>query len=308
MIISASYRTDIPAFYANWFFARLAAGYCRVQNPYSGRAQRVDLRPDSVTGFVFWTRNFGPFLSHLIELQTFGRPYTAQFTITGYPRMLERAVIDPRNAVDQIRRLSGEVHPKCPIWRYDPILFTDVTSPDFHRRNFEQLAASLEGAVDEVTVSFATIYRKSERNLDAAAARHGFEWSDLGHAEKSTLLADLNAMAAARGMALTVCTQPEFLTGGVGEARCVDAGRLGDIAGQVLTAPQKGNRPGCACHESRDIGAYDTCPHGCVYCYAVRRRDLALNRYQAHDPHAEALVPLPPDQPPLLPLLGETNS
>lgn len=303
MIISASYRTDIPAFYAEWFFARLQAGYCRVQNPYSGRAQTVDLRREAVTGFVFWTRNFGPVLKRLDELRGFERPFSVQFTITNYPRSLEAAVIAPGNAVEQVRRLSAVVHPKCPVWRYDPIVFTDATTPDFHRRNFERLASDLEGSVDEVTVSFATIYRKSERNLDRAAERHGFVWSDLDQSVKAALVGDLAEMARSRGMTLTVCTQPEFLGEGIGEARCVDARRLGAMAGTVLQVPLKGNRPGCACHESRDIGAYDTCPHGCVYCYAVRRRELALRRYQEHDPAADALIPLQPESPAVLPLL-----
>ncbi|MGC4054634.1 MAG: DUF1848 domain-containing protein [Paludibaculum sp.] len=302
MIISASYRTDIPAFYSDWFFGRLRAGYCRVKNPYSGRPQRIDLRPENVSGFVFWTRNFGPCLKRIAELRAFGRPFVVQFTVTNYPKSLEAAVIDPRKAVEQIRRLAQEVHPRCAVWRYDPIVFTDVTSPEFHRRNFQELAAELEGSVDEVTVSFATIYKKSERNLDAAGERHGFEWSDPDHATKAALLEELAQAAASHGMSLTVCTQPQFLSSQMDEARCVDARRLSAMAGVALEIPLKGNRPGCACHESRDIGAYDTCPHGCAYCYAVRRRDLALARYQIHDPDADALIPLEPEQPPVLPL------
>lgn len=302
MIISASYRTDIPAFYSDWFFGRLEAGYCRVKNPYSGRPLRIDLRPESVTGFVFWTRNFGPCLRRVAELQAFGRPFVVQFTVTNYPKSLEAAVIDPRKAVEQIRRLSSEVHPKCPVWRYDPIVFSDGTSLEFHRRNFAELAAKLDGSVDEVTVSFATIYQKSERNLDAAAERHKFEWSDPDHSTKSSLLEELSGIAAAHGMSLTICTQPQFLSSQVEEARCVDARRLSAIAGFNLDVRLKGNRPGCACHESRDIGAYDTCPHGCVYCYAVRHRDVALARYKVHDPAADALIPLEPEQPSILPL------
>ncbi|MGJ5815740.1 DUF1848 domain-containing protein [Paludibaculum fermentans] len=302
MIISASYRTDIPAFYSDWFFARLRAGYCRVKNPYSGRSLRIDLRREKVTSLVFWTRNFGPCLPRLNELLAFGRPFVVQFTVTNYPRSLEAAVIDPHKAVEQIRRLSAEVHPKCPVWRYDPIVCTDVTSLEFHRRNFAELAASLEGSVDEVAVSFATIYQKSERNLDAAAERHGFEWSDPDPSIKAALLEELAATAGAHGMSLTICTQPQFLSSQVNEARCVDARRLGAIAGINLDVPLKGNRPGCACHESRDIGAYDTCPHGCAYCYAVRHRAIALARYKVHDPHDDALIPLEPDQPAILPL------
>ncbi len=297
MIISASYRTDIPAFYAEWFFARLQAGRVLVRNPYSGQAITVDLRPASVTGFVFWTRNFGPVLRRLPDLLGFGRPFTVQFTVTGYPRALEAAVIDPLQAVAQIRRLSAEVHPLCPVWRYDPIVFSSATPPDFHLANFERLAAQLEGATDEVVVSFAQIYRKTRRNLDAAARLHGLEWYDPPDEAKLRLVSQLAAIARSRGIGLTVCTQPQYLAPGAVEARCIDSRRLSRIAGAPLQVPLKGNRPGCACHESRDIGEYDTCPHGCAYCYAVRHRRLALARYRAHRPEDESLLPLAPAGP-----------
>jgi hypothetical protein len=99
----------------------------------------------------------------------------------------------------------------------------------------------------------------------------------------------LTRIASQFGLQLTVCTQPEFVCGGALEARCVDAPRLERMGGFPIAAAQKGTRPGCACHEARDIGDYDTCPHGCIYCYAVRHRRVALARYQAHDPAAESL-------------------
>lgn len=305
MIVSASYRTDIPAFYAEWFLNRVRAGFVRVRNPYSGAPARIDLGRESVAGWVFWTRNFGPLLPALGELRDFGRPFVVQFTVTGYPRALEAAVVEPRRAIEQIRRLAGEVHPRCPVWRYDPIVHSTLTDADFHRRNFESLAARLEGAVDEVVVSFAHIYQKSRRNLDSAAARHRFTWQDPDDEAKLALAAELVEMARARGMQLTLCTQPHYLLAGAAEARCIDARRLGDIAGCPLAARIKGNRPGCACSESRDIGEYDTCPHGCAYCYAVRHRALALSRYQAHNPAADALLELPAVPAPVLPLFDD---
>ncbi|MCX8006324.1 MAG: DUF1848 domain-containing protein, partial [Burkholderiaceae bacterium] len=115
MIVSASYRTDIPAFYAEWFLRRLEEGFALVRNPYSGQLYRVDLRPHRVTGFVFWTRNFGPLLEHLDRLRAFGRPFVVQFTITNYPRAIEPAVIPAEKAAAQMHRLAREVHPLCPV-------------------------------------------------------------------------------------------------------------------------------------------------------------------------------------------------
>jgi len=305
VIVSASYRTDIPAFYAEWFLRRLDEGFALVRNPYSAQMYRVDLRPQRVTGFVFWTRNFGPLLERLDRLRAFGRPFVVQFTITDYPRQIEPAVIPAEKAVAQMHRLAREVHPLCPVWRYDPVLFTSLTPTEFHEQNFARLAAALEGAVDEVVISFAQIYAKSRRNLDAAARRHGFTWTDAPDDAKRELAARLALLARRHGMRLTVCSQPEYLAPGAEEARCVDVRRLARISGEPLEAPLKGNRPGCACHESRDIGEYDTCPHGCLYCYAVRHRRVALARYRAHDPASPSLLPLAEEPPAPLPLLAQ---
>jgi hypothetical protein len=177
------------------------------------------------------------------------------------------------------------------VWRYDTIVFSSLTPPEFHLRNFERLAKAVEGATDEVVVSFAQIYRKTRRNMDAAARRAGFAWEDPEDSLKLSLGAQLAACAGARGMALTVCSQPAFLQPGVEAARCVDARRLEDIGGRPVRARRKGNRPGCGCFESRDIGAYDSCPQGCVYCYAVGSRALARQRFRSHDPQGEFLIP-----------------
>lgn len=289
MIVSASYRTDIPAFYGHWFRNRLAAGYCLVRNPYGGPSYRVSLRPEDVDGFVFWTKNLGPFWPALTELGRRGCPFVVQYSVTAYPRELEGAVVAAARSVEYLRRLAGDYGPRAGVWRYDPIVTTTLTPADFHRQTFDRLAAALEGAVDEVIISFAQIYRKTRRNLEAAARQAGFGWDDPPDAAKRALAADLAAMAAARGMRLSLCGQRELLGEGVADARCVDAARLSDVAGRALTAGAQGHRPACGCFASRDIGAYDTCPHGCVYCYAVQTPARARAGWRAHDPAGEFL-------------------
>ena len=293
MIVSASYKTDIPAFYGDWFMARLEAGFALVANPWGGKPFRVELGPGAVSGFVFWTRNIEPFLGHLAEIRRRGLPFVVQFTATGYPRALESSVIGPEQAAAQVRALAESHGPRAVVWRYDPVLISDLTPPDKHLAVFGALANALEGAVDEAVISFAHIYKKTRRNLDRAAAREGFRWRDPGLAEKRELAAELAGIAASRGMRLTICAQPDHLAGEAAAARCIDAERLSDIAGRPIEAREKGNRPGCKCHQSRDIGAYDTCPHGCVYCYAVSDREAARERFKAHDPAGEFLFPPP---------------
>ncbi|MEQ9327254.1 MAG: DUF1848 domain-containing protein, partial [Rhodospirillales bacterium] len=287
MIVSASYRTDIPAFYAEWFRNRRAAGFAMVRNPYGGKDYRVSLARQDVDAFVFWTRNAAPMLDDFARLHDEGTPFTVTMSILGYPKQLDARVIDTDTAIAQLRRIAA-IHPRGGVWRYDPILVSDLTPPDWHRENFARLSGALAGVVDEVTISFATIYAKSRRNL--ARAFGGREsWRDPEAAEKRELLAELAAIARENGQRLTICSQPDLTGDGVEPARCIDSVRLADAGGRPFKAKTKGNRPGCLCAESRDIGAYDTCPHGCAYCYAVKRREKAIVFARDHDPATERL-------------------
>ncbi|CAO3449586.1 hypothetical protein [Azospirillum argentinense] len=286
MIISASYKTDIPAFYGRWFLNRLEAGHCRMVNPYGGQTYRIGLSRAEVDGFVFWTKNLGPFLPALEEVSERGFPFVVQYSITGLPTALERSVPDAERAVEHMARLCDRWGPRAAVWRYDPIVTANATPPSWHRETFARLAGRMRGLTDEAVVSFLQPYRKTARNLDAA----GVSWRDPDPEEKRALLADLADIAADHGMTLTLCTQPELAgVPGTAPARCVDAQRLSDVAGRPVAAREKGNRPGCLCAESRDIGEYDTCPHGCLYCYAVANRNMAQRRFAAHDPEGEFL-------------------
>lgn len=278
MIVSASYRTDIPAFHAAAFRARLAAGYCDVKNPYGGKPARVALRGPGVDGYVFWTRNAAPFGAALEDVATLGLPIVVQFTVTGYPRALDAHTIRPDAAAAQIAALARTYGARAVVWRYDPVLLTSLTPPAWHRANFARLAAQMAGSVDECIVSAAQMYRKTVRRLDRAAKRHGFDWIEPDPSIERALLVDLAAISGDFGIATTVCSQPHLAAGALDAARCIDAGRLSDIAGRDIVAKTKGNRPGCLCAESRDIGAYDSCAHGCVYCYAVSDHDRAAAR------------------------------
>lgn len=291
MIVSASYRTDIPAFYGDWFRRRLAAGSCRVANPYGGPPITVPLTPEAVDGFVFWTRNAAPFTTALAEVARRPTPFIVHTTITGYPRALESSVTIPKQSIKTVRMLADTYGPRVCVWRYDPILLTSLTPPAWHRETFTRLAEALAGSVDEVVLSFAQIYAKTARNTARAATRHGFSWEDPEAEVKRGLLADLAAIAADHGLTATLCAQPDLLVPGLAPARCIDVARLSDIAGRPLAAKTRGNRPGCECAESRDIGAYDSCPHGCVYCYAVRTSEAAKRAFRAHDPDDAFLVP-----------------
>lgn len=284
MIVSASYRTDIPAFYGDWFAERRAAGFCTVKNPYGGAPTRVALRGSGVDGFVFWTRNARPFLPVLETLAGEGVPFVVQYTVTDYPALLETGVPAAAQAVACVREIAKRFGPEAVVWRYDPIVVTSATPLESHRDRFAQLADALAGSCTEAVVSFADFYRKTVRNLRVNAP--ALTWRDPDASEKAALTSVLRDTAHARQMILTRCTEPDIEVPDVAAAQCIDAARLSRIAGHEIVARNKGNRPGCACAESRDIGAYDTCAHGCLYCYAVRDHTRARAAPAAHDPLA----------------------
>lgn len=301
MIISASYKTDIPAFYGPWLMQRLQHGYCKMINPYGGQIYTIDLSPEQVDGIIFWTKNINPFMRYLPEVERMGYPFLIHHTINGYPRALESRVVDTAQAIASMQQLAATYSPERLVWRYDPILFTSLTPPEWHLRNFEQLARALQGTVDEVIVSFAYVYKKSARNISLAAREQKFSWHE--HSSEDVeekfrqLLTALAHIARAHGMQLRICAQKRFLVAGlVEEARCIDSLRLARVAGRAATNVKRqiGGRPECACGASKDIGAYDTCPHGCVYCYAVQQREKALQAYKDHDPAGEFLFPPEP--------------
>jgi len=302
-VVSASYKTDIPAFYGDWFLRRFEAGVARTVNPYNGKASAIAIKGPTVLGHVYWTRNLGPFAKALSTVEEASIPWMVQYTITGYGKALEAATLDTALAVQQLKDLAAKYGPKRAVWRYDPIVFSSLSSASWHFESFGKLAQALKGSVDEVVVSFYQHYRKSERNMAAAAQEHGFLLKEPNPEQKQGFLKKLAAMAADNGMRLSICAQRELLSAassaeasGEGEginiydAACIDLKRLSAIANREITLKGLGHRgKDCACAPSKDIGAYDTCGQGCAYCYANISRDGALRNMKLHDPLSDFL-------------------
>ncbi|NDJ77896.1 MAG: DUF1848 domain-containing protein [Chloroflexi bacterium] len=287
-IISASRRTDIPAFYMPWFMNRLIAGFASYPNPVSGQTVTVGLQPDDVHSIVFWSKHYAPFLPHIDELGEHGYRFVCHYTITGAPRTLEPHVPCWEHAVQIFRELADRTSPQQVLWRFDPILVTPELDAVFYRDRFQEIAAALAGSTTRCYFSFATFYGKVARRL----AHSRIQAIDLPLAAKQALVADLVEIAAAHGITLFACCQPELLNEHIQPTRCVDGELLAalfpDRPPITRAAP---SREGCGCMVSRDIGMYDTCPYGCVYCYATNNPAAALARHRAHDPQAEQLLP-----------------
>jgi DNA repair photolyase len=295
MIISASRRTDIPAFYADWFANRLRAGFLMTRNPFNAhQVKRVSLARRDVEAIIFWTRNANPLLPHLPLLDGMGHAYYFQYTITGYPRALEKSVPRPQTAVDTFRRLADLIGPERMVWRYDPILLSNLVGTDEHKRLFEKIAGLLQGSTRRVTISFADFYRKTERNLKAVEGLRTEDALD-DRAALSDLAAFMARVAAENGLEIQTCSERLDLAElGIGHGKCVDDGLLHRAFGiKADGAKDKGQREECGCVKSVDIGAYNTCLHGCAYCYATFNGGLAARNHAAHDQESPFLVGAP---------------
>ncbi|MEL7639715.1 MAG: DUF1848 domain-containing protein [Solidesulfovibrio sp.] len=290
MLISASRRTDIPAFYARWLMGRLRAGFCEVKNPFNAnQVSRVSLAPADVAAIVFWTRDPRPLLPSLPEIRAMGHEPFFLFTLMDNPRALDPKCPGPDVSLPAFAALARAL-PGRVTWRYDPLVVTEKTPPDWHRATFGRLCAGLSGLTDRVVVSFVEPYRKIAGRMKELAAA-GYPLTPLADAAAVDLLLDLRDMAAARGMTLATCCQPElFQAAGIAPARCIDPDWIEARIGASLPAGKDPHqRPGCGCAPSRDIGAYDRCLFACRYCYATSSEARARAGYRRHDPDAPSL-------------------
>ncbi len=292
MIISASRRTDIPAFYTPWLMNRIKEGFLLTRNPFNAhQIRRVSLAPDDVDLFVFWTRNPTMLMHHLDELNVIGYKYYFQYTITGYPKELENNVPRPHKAIDTFSKLSDMIGPKKVIWRYDPILLSNLVNIDEHKRLFTKIASMLAGKTNKVVISFTDLYKKTEKNLNQI---EHFSYSDI--VQKQDMLSDLSLymreVANANGMIIETCAEEMGLEQfGINHGKCIDDNLIKDIFGiSISNKKDSGQRNACGCIKSIDIGMYNTCRHGCSYCYATFNPNAVLNNKRKHDPRSPFLI------------------
>ena len=293
MIISASRRTDIPAYYGEWFSHRLEAGYCLVTNPFNPeQVSRVSLRKGDVDAFVFWTRNPQPFFRVLDRIEGMDIPYYFLFTVTAYQRFLEPRTPALPEQAGWFRELSKRVGGERVIWRYDPVLVSNFTNTAFHRAAFSNLASALEGHTRRVIVSAMDLYRKARRRLNLLEQK-GFRYGEpqLKSVEMTDVLSFISSRAVEHGMEVFSCAEPSDLEPlGIKEGRCIDAELLNRLFGTGLRhVKDRGQRAYCGCSTSRDIGANNTCPAGCVYCYATESPEEARQAFLNHEPLEEQL-------------------
>lgn len=283
-IISVSRRTDIPAYYADWFMRQVERGEVVYPNPISFKPVRLSLRPEHVLFLVFWTRNPHPLERHLNRLEElYARAFYFHFTINGQPQTLETNNPPLEFAVATFQRLAS-CYPRQVFWRYDPILLSDLTPPEYHLHKFEALAERLRGYTSRCYFSFVDWYQKVQRNLARVAGESGVRFREAELEERLGLVQQLNVIAKRHDMTLYSCCEDALCAvPQIAKARCVDIETIRALApSRYRKLPASPTREDCGCYESRDIGYYDSCPHGCVYCYANRNRARAQQFHQAY--------------------------
>jgi hypothetical protein len=267
MIVSASRRSDIPAFYSAWFMEHLRRGEITVKNPFRpAQEKRVSLKKQDVDAFIFWSRDPRPLMKHLDEIEKNGYAYYFLITDTGYPRFLEPHTPGTEEAVIFFKELARRIGRRRLVWRYDPVMFTAGTEFDFHIRNFSSLARLLSPFAFRVIVSFFDPYAKVQRRLLKEGIEAGKATGSLG--QQTDLLARFAAIAAGSGLEIQSCA--EAASGaGVHPGKCIDEELLNELFGLNLAyRKDPSQRKLCLCQQSVDIGSYGTCRHGCLYCYA----------------------------------------
>ncbi len=292
MIISASRRTDIPAFFSSWFINRVRCGYCTTFNPFNRKqVSYVSLRPEDVEVIVFWTKNPRPLLPSLRELDELGLRYYFQYTLNGYPQVLETNLPTPGHCVDTFCELSDTIGPQKVIWRYDPILLSNLTDVSYHQERFASLAEGLRRKTKRVVISVVDNYRKAAYNFRRLAEQGVQVQDEVEERQLQQLMRFIVRTAEENGLTVFSCAETLDLEQyGVRRGKCIDDAFIKDVFDTDVTHNKDRNqRAECGCVVSKDIGAYDTCLHGCSYCYAGTLAAGKKNREQ-HYPDSPSIL------------------
>lgn len=305
VIISASRSTDIPAFYADWFFHRLNVGYSAWVNPYNNVKSYVSYQNTRL--IVFWSKNPKPLLTHLDTLKEKGINCYIQYTLNDYEKEnLEKGVPTLDARIETFRQLVDKLGYGKVIWRFDPLILTDNITADDLLHKIEYIGDRLKGYTEKLVFSFADIasYRKVKSNLDNNHIRYR-EFDEVSMNEFARQLAQLNQKW---GYTLATCGEKiDIERFGIQHNRCIDDDLMAqyfaddkvlmkhlgiDIRHEELFDPvqivhtknnkDKGQRLFCGCIASKDVGEYNTCPHQCEYCYANTTKEVAIANWKNH--------------------------
>ena len=283
MIIQTGMRTDIPAFYSDWFANRLREGFVLVRNPYNpSSVTRYGLNPDIVDMIGFCSKNPKPMLKFMDLLGPYGQYWFV--TITPYGKDIEPNVPDKDAVMETFCRLSEIVGVNSMGWRYDPILIDQVWTVERHIETFSYMASKLAGYTKTCVISFIDLYEKVKRNYPEARA--------VSPEDQRTITSAFVDIGNQHGMTIKPCGESNSLEAlGADCTGCMTVRTFETAIGQNLKVPPNpNNRKECACYLTGDIGAYNTCGHFCRYCYANADKDIVRQNIRMHDPDSPFLI------------------
>ncbi len=283
MILSASRRTDIPAYYSEWFTNRLKEGYVLVRNPMNfAQLSRILLSPEVIDCIVFWTKDPHEMLDKLSLIEELGYRYYFQFTLTPYGKEIERNLREKEEILNTFRRLSDRLGSERVLWRYDPIILNNSLDVEYHTEQFDILCNKLKGYTKQCTISFVDLYHKIKNDLTR----------DIPEQDIQKLAGVLSETGRRYGLELRACCEKLDLSRhGILPANCIDKDTVERVCGYSIEAKEDRNqRPGCGCISSVDIGVYNTCKNGCIYCYANYSDASVTKNFLSHKPDSELLT------------------
>lgn len=330
IIVSASRSTDIPAFYADWFFNSLEKGYSAWVNPFNGVKSYVSY--NRTRFIVFWTKNPRPLLAYLHVLEEMGIKCYIQYTLNDYEEEKLENVPAIATRIETFKLLVDRLGVGSVVWRFDPMLLTDDISIDALLLKVQNIGDQLKGLVEKLVFSYADIqlYKKVKSNLE----RNGIKYHEWTEAQMEEFAQKLSYMNKERGWNYTLATCSEKIDiskYGIEHNRCIDGDLITKIAWDdtelmkfmkvkieeiqpslfgdaeipdgAISLPQNhyfisnhkkdpGQRELCGCMAAKDIGEYNTCPHLCEYCYANASKELALANWKCHkeNPWSETIT------------------
>lgn len=286
MIISASRRTDIPAFYSDWFFNRIKERYVLVPNPYNSKMiSRISLDPAVVDCIVFWSKNPAPMLEKLDKLKEYN--YYFQFTLNPYGPDIENHLPAISKRIDIFKRLSDRIGKEKVIWRYDPVLTNETYTPGFHKEKFAEIAYELKEHTEKCMLGFIDHYQ----HIRTAVGQ--FNIQPLLKADIEEMAVSFKKTVDTCSIQLDTCTVKVDLTHlGIPGGLCIDNQLVERIAGYPISVRKdKNQRDICRCAESIDIGTYESCLNGCIYCYAIKGNyNTVKYNLNKHDKDSPMLV------------------
>ncbi|MBQ2635303.1 MAG: DUF1848 domain-containing protein [Methanobrevibacter sp.] len=282
MIINTGSRTDIPAFFSKWFLNRIGEGFVYSRNPFNNDIYRYELNPKIIDVLCFCTKNPRPMIKHLDEINDYNQFWFV--TITPYGKDIELNVPNYKNVIKSFKELSEVLGSRKVAWRYDPIFISEKYDLDFHIDKFEEMSSELEGFTNDCTISFIDLYKKVLRNFS--------EVNEVTKDEQLIIGENFAKIAQKYDFKMKTCVEGTLLDQfGFDSSGCMTQKVLEKAIGFNLKVPKgKYIIRDCNCLFGRDIGAYNTCLHGCRYCYANSNIKLVKKNQKLHNPNSPLLI------------------